>query len=135
MNQIIRPLAPGDKLLRDEFLRRWESMPTLKRAELIGGIVYMPSPLSLGHGDKDLDVSTWLGVYAAATPGCKGGTNTTWLMLDDSPQPDVHLRILPEYGGKSRVVGRYPQGAPELAIEICQSSASYDLTHKKNLYQ
>ncbi|GEM_PF-4207213 len=35
-----------------------------------------------------------------------------WLMLGDAPQPDEHMRILPEYGGQSRVVGKYLQGAP-----------------------
>jgi hypothetical protein len=31
---------------RDEFLRRWELLPNLKRAELLDGIVYMGSPVS-----------------------------------------------------------------------------------------
>jgi hypothetical protein len=33
------PLREGDRLTRNEFLRRWEAMPELKRAELINGIV------------------------------------------------------------------------------------------------
>jgi hypothetical protein len=37
--QQIPPLERGDKLSRDEFMRRWDAMPHLKRAELIGGIV------------------------------------------------------------------------------------------------
>ena len=44
------PLQAGDRLTRAEFLERWEAMPQLKRAELIGGIVYMPSPVSRHHG-------------------------------------------------------------------------------------
>ena len=35
------PLHDGDRLTRDEFLRRWEAMPNLKHAELIDGVVYM----------------------------------------------------------------------------------------------
>jgi len=31
------PLRDGDRLTREEFLRRWEAMPDVKRAELIGG--------------------------------------------------------------------------------------------------
>jgi hypothetical protein len=31
----IPPLEPGDRLTRDEFERRYEAMPQLKKAELI----------------------------------------------------------------------------------------------------
>src|SRR5579871_5372231 len=70
-------LEPGDNLTRDEFLAIWEQLPDVKFAELIGGIVYMPSPQRIEHGNTDRRVSTWLGVYEANTPGCTGGTNTT----------------------------------------------------------
>jgi Uma2 family endonuclease len=133
--QKVEPLVPGDKLSRDEFMRRWEAMPHLKRAELIGGIVYMPSPLSLDHGITDTRANTWLGVYAAFTPGCEAGGNTTWLMEEDAPQPDVHLWILPEYSGQAGMRGPYPQGAPELATEVCRSSTAYALHQKKDLYR
>src|SRR5437763_11970809 len=103
----VEPLVPGDKLSRQEFLRRWEAMPHIKRAELIGGVVYMPSPLSLGHAATDSRAGAWLAVYAAFTPGCEAGSNATWLMEEDAPQPDVHLWILPEYGGQARRQGLY----------------------------
>jgi Uma2 family endonuclease len=131
----IEPLVAGDKLTREEFLRRWEAMPQLKRAELIGGIVYMPSPLSWKHGIADTHAVTWLGTYAAFTPGCDAGTNTTWFMGEDVPQPDVHLWVLPEYGGQARLQGPYPRGAPELAAEVCLSRTAYDLHQKKDLYR
>jgi hypothetical protein len=38
-------LEAGDRLSRDEFESRYERMPHLKKAELIEGIVYMPSPV------------------------------------------------------------------------------------------
>ena len=41
----IPPLEQGDHLTRDEFERRYEAMPDLKKAELIEGVVYMPSPV------------------------------------------------------------------------------------------
>jgi Uma2 family endonuclease len=129
----IEPLVPGDRLTREEFLRRWENMPQVKRAELIGGIVYMPSPVSFEHGESDL--TTWLRVYAAFTPGCKPGSNATWFMLDDAPQPDDHLRILPECGGRSSIEGLFLQGAPEMAAETSRSSSAYDLHQKKDLYE
>jgi hypothetical protein len=129
------PLEPGDKLTRDQFLARWELHPEIKRAELIGGIVYMPSPVFLDHGDIENDVGAWVGVYKAATPGTAAGHNTTTFLLDDTLQPDLNLRILPEYGGGSRVDGKYLAGPVEFLAEICRSSASYDLHVKLDLYQ
>ena len=38
-------LEPGDRLSRDEFARRYQRMPNIKKAELIEGTVYMPSPI------------------------------------------------------------------------------------------
>jgi hypothetical protein len=39
-------LREGDRLTANEFLRRWDAMPELKRAELIDGVVFSP----WGHG-------------------------------------------------------------------------------------
>jgi Uma2 family endonuclease len=129
------PLSSGDCLSRQEFLRLWRGHPDLKRAELIGGVVYMPSPLSVAHGDTENLASTWLGVYRAHTPGTACGNNTTTFLLEDSPQPDVNLRILPECGGRSRVEDRYLAGIPEMFVEISLSSAAYDVHQKLDLYQ
>ncbi|MBV8842856.1 MAG: Uma2 family endonuclease, partial [Bryobacterales bacterium] len=112
-------LLPGQRLSREEFLRRWEALPELKNAELIDGIVYMSSPASVGHSRSDLLVHMWLGVFAAATPGCDCGSNGTWLMLESAPQPDAHLRIRPEYGGQSSTERGFGAGAPDLIAEIC----------------
>lgn len=35
----IPPLENGDRLTRDEFERRYEAMPELKKAELVEGVV------------------------------------------------------------------------------------------------
>ncbi len=129
-------LKAGDRLGRDEFMRRWEAHPSLKQAELIRGVVHMASPLSVDHGDLDGVVAGWLGSYAGATPGCRLSINNTWLMTEDSaPQPDTSLRILPEFGGRSRLEGRYTAGAPEFLCEISLSSSAYDLDEKLALYQ
>jgi Uma2 family endonuclease len=128
------PLIAGDRLTREEFVRRWEEMPELKRAELIGGQVYMPSPLSASHDRTSTLVAAWLWAYSQATPGCQSGANATWYMLHDAPQPDAHLRILPEYGGRCFVKDDFYHGAPELAVEVALSSTSYDLHQKKELY-
>jgi hypothetical protein len=135
IDEQVPPLSPGDKLTREEFLRRWEAHPEIERAELIGGIVYMPSPVSLEHGKIEWDVGIWLGTYAVATPGTDGGHNVTSFLLDDTPQPDIHLRILPEYGGGSREDSGYLGGVPELMAEVCRSSVAYDLHVKYDLYE
>src|SRR4051794_20278064 len=96
-------LSNGDNLSRDDFIRIWDQLPDLKRAELIEGVVYMPSPLRLSHAVTDHDLSVWLGTYRLATPFCQSGSNATWLMLESAPQPDLFLRVLPEVGGQSRV--------------------------------
>src|ERR1700738_5150153 len=116
------PLTAGDKLTRAEFMRRWEAHPEIKNAELMGGIVYMSSPVSVGHGETENDIGTWLGTYKAATPGTAAGHNTTSFILDDTPQPDLYLRILAEYGGSSWVESKYLQGVPEFLAEVCRSS-------------
>lgn len=127
-------LCPGDNLSRAEFVRIWEQLPSLKLAELIEGIVYMPSPLSRKHSEMASLLTGWIFNYQIQTPGCKSGANGTWFMLDSVPQPDVALRVLPEFGGQSAEEGKYVSGAPELAIEVAYSTASYDLHQKLKLY-
>jgi len=133
----VPPLVAGDRLSRDEFERRYTAMPHVKKAELIEGVVYMPSPVSLeGHAVPHVQFITWLGTYWASTPGVQAGDNGTLrLDLDNEPQPDAFLRILPEFGGQSKTVDDYVEGAPELVAEVAASSASYDLHDKLNAYR
>ncbi len=131
-------LESGDRLTRNEFERRYQSMPHLKKAELIEGVVYVASPLRYRmHGQPHSDIMTWLGVYRAATPGIGLADNTTVrLDLDNEPQPDALLRIETEFGGQSFIsVDDYVEGAPELIVEIASSSASYDLHDKLKVYR
>lgn len=95
----------------------------------------MPSPLSGDHGRMDRRIGGWLAVYQAATPGLDGANNATSLMLEDAPQPDLSLLILPEYGGSSRVEGLYFHGPLEFVAEVSASSTSNDLHDKYDLYQ
>jgi Uma2 family endonuclease len=130
------PLENGDRLTRAEFERRYEAMPGLKKAELIEGVVYVPSPVRYTqHGQPNLWADTWLGVYMAATPGVGGAGNTTVrLDLDNEPQPDTLLRI--EHGGSSTVgEDGHVEGPPELIFEVAASSASYDLHDKLRAYR
>ena len=109
-------------------------MPEVKHAELIGGVVYMPSPVSRDHKTHDTLAIGWLSYYAAQTAGCEAGNDGTWLMLEDAPQPDSYLRILPEYGGQSSEERGYGSGAPELIVEVALTSAARDLGPKLRLY-
>ena len=60
------PLENGDRLTRDEFERRYDAMPDLRKAELIQGVVYMGSPVRFGkHGEPHARLLTWLGLDAA----------------------------------------------------------------------
>jgi Uma2 family endonuclease len=130
------PLEPGQRLDRATFHARYEAMPPETRAELIGGVVYMPSPLSLDHGRRDSRITYWLGHYWRATQGVEAPSNAS-VLLDDQgePQPDVLLRILPECGGQSRNEGKYIGGAPELIVEVASSSRRIDLGPKFQDYQ
>src|SRR5690349_11447752 len=133
----INPLLfePGDRLTREEFLERWECMPALKFAELIDGVVYLPSPVSSEHSRKDHTLQMWTGLYAARSGVAEVLPNATWLMAESAPQPDVALRLRPEYGGQSRDEKKYAAGAPEFAGEVSRSSRSYDLGPKLALYE
>ena len=130
-------LEAGDYLTRPEFERRYHAHPEIKKAELIEGIVYMPSPVRADkHGDPHFDVITLLGFYRAVTPGVRGSDNAT-IRLDllNELQPDVLLRLDPAVGGNSWIDGDgYLQGAPELIVEVAASSTSYDLHQKKAVY-
>jgi putative restriction endonuclease len=134
----VPPLQDGDRLTRAEFERRYEAMPELKKAELIEGVVHMGSPVSAnGHAEPHFDLITLLGLYRLHTPGVVGGDNATLrLDLDNEPQPDAYLRILPEFGGQAILDAKgYVVGAPELVAEVAVSSVSYDLHDKLNAYR
>jgi Uma2 family endonuclease len=131
-------LENGDRLTRDEFERRYLAMPQVKKAELVEGVVHMPSPVRiLRHGQPHGFIVTWVGVYLASTPGTIMGDNSTArLDLDNEPQPDVLLMIDPANGGQARIsADDYIEDAPELVCEIAGSSESIDLHTKLNVYR
>ena len=134
----LAPLANGDRLTRQEFERRYAARPDVKKAELIEGVVYMPSPVHFAaHAQPHGVVLAWLVTYCASTPGVQAADNATIrLDLDNEPQPDALLRIEPEAGGRSRLsADDYVEGSPELIVEIAASSASHDLHDKMRAYR
>jgi Uma2 family endonuclease len=134
----VPPLEPGDRLTREEFERRYEAMPRVRKAELIEGVVYMPSPVRhRRHGRPHFRLISWLGAYEAETPAVEGGDNSTArLDLANEPQPDALLLVDPDCGGQARFSDDdFLIAAPELAAEVSASSASYDLHSKLAIYR
>jgi Uma2 family endonuclease len=134
----VLPLENGDQLTRAEFERRYLAMPEVKKAQLIEGIVYMPSPVNARfHGIPHASVLTWLGIYKIGTPGVIVTSDATVrLDLDNEPQPDAILMIDPEHGGRTRFSEEgYIEGAPELVVEVSSSSVSIDRNQKFRAYR
>jgi Uma2 family endonuclease len=132
------PLRSGDRLTAEEFERRYDAMPGLKKAELINGVVYMAPPVTLeDHGGPHFDLIGWLGFYRMATPGVRGGDNSTLrLPLANRPQPDACLLVLSSHGGQAQIdADGYIVGAPELVAEVAATSANYDLHDKLEVYR
>jgi len=129
------PLNSGDRLTRVEFHRRYRQHPEIKKAELVEGVVYVASPVSLKHSSHHSGATRWLGAYADVHPEVEIQTNVSLILDGDNEvQPDLCMY----YGdGRSARAGDdgYLHGAPELVIEISISSASYDLHSKLNAYR
>jgi Uma2 family endonuclease len=130
-------LMNGDRMKQPEFHRRYEAYPEDVKFELVGGIVYMASPLRRAHGLYHPFFSAVLWLYHTATPGVEVLDNATTILGEESePQPDLELRILSQYGGQSRETeDDYVEGPPELMAEIAYSTRAIDLHHKRDDYQ
>lgn len=134
----IPPLEPGDHLTREEFERRYDAMPGLKKAELLEGVVYMGSPVRFRrHASPHVHLSTWLGVYESSTKGVHAADNVSVRIDDESmPQPDLCMLIDPTLGGQATLSeDDYVEGGPELVIEVSSSTVSIDLNKKLRVYR
>ncbi len=133
----VPPLADGQRLSQAEFHRRYEAMPTRTRAELVGGVVYMPSPMSADHGESTPDISLWLGLYRRRTPGVRQADGATVILGPfGEPQPDALLRIEPRCGGMCSInEENYLTGSPELVVEAARSSRPLELGGKRDDYE
>jgi Uma2 family endonuclease len=131
------PLHNGDRLTQAEFHRRYEAYPDDVKFELVGGIVYMASPLRRDHGQQHTELNGLLWLYKNDTPGVEVLDNATTILGEESePQPDISVRILPQFGGQSHTTSRnYVRGAPEFLVEIAHSMRSMDLHQKRHDYQ
>jgi Uma2 family endonuclease len=119
-----------------EFHRRYELCDEDEKWELVGGIVYMASPLRRAHSRYDGEIGFALELYARSTPGVEVMHNATAILGEESePQPDLGMCILPEYGGQSRVnADGYYEGPPELLVEVAYSTRALAMHAKRNDY-
>ena len=130
------PLFDGQRLDRATFHELYEQCPDDARFELIGGVVYLVPNAGADHGYSDGSSGYWLAHYASFTPGV-GMLHNASVFFEDygEPQPDVMLIIKPEYGGQTRREGKFITRAPELAVEISDSSIAKDLGPKLADYE
>ena len=110
-------LHNGDHLDQPTFHALYSQTPEGFKAELVGGVVYVASPVSPYHGRPSGRVMYWLTDYAGET------------------QPDASMMILPECGGQARVTEKGIVGAPEFVAEVAYSTASIDLHRKRDDYE
>jgi Uma2 family endonuclease len=129
-------LESGDRLTRAEFHRRYQARPDIKKAELVEGVVYVPSPVRYrAHSRPHGMILGWISAYAARHPDLEFGDNGTVILDGDNEvQPDVVL-WREEPGGPRVTDDDYVQGAPQVVVEIAASSASYDLHDKLRAYR
>ena len=136
MHAAPKTLVEGQRLDQPTFHALYEAMPLGTRAELIDGVVYMPSPVGLEHGKAQVPVIVWLSYYAENTPGLEAMDNATTIIgWKSEPQPDGLLRILPEYGGRTWNEGGYIHGAPEFIAEVAKATRYVDFGPKLDDYQ
>jgi hypothetical protein len=130
------PLIEGQRLDQATFHARYEAMPPGTWAELINGVVFMPSPVRSPHGRAHVPASGWLLFYQMNTPGVDILDNAS-IALDtkSEPQPDLTLRILSECGGRTRDDAGIIEGVPELLIEVSHTTRYNDLGPKLEDYE
>lgn len=136
-NGTIPPLVHGERLARPEFERRYHAMPPHVKAELIEGVVSMPSPVrSEEHAEPHAGLIGWLVYYRAFTPGTAvNADGTVRLGSSSEPQPDAAIFIRPESGGRVRIsADDYVEGGPELVAEVAASSIPLDTGPKFQMY-
>jgi Uma2 family endonuclease len=131
------PLVNGERMKQPEFHRRYELCPEDQKWELVGGTVYMASPLRLPHSDYTDEIAFLLGLYRRKTPGVQAIHNATAILsAETEPQPDHGLRIRPEFGGQSRTSeDQYIEGPPELLVEFAHSTRALAMNAKRDDYR
>ena len=127
-------LENGARMDRAEFHRRYLQCPDLHGVELIEGVVYMPSPTKTQHhGLQQTTLLGWLIFYELRHPGVRACTPAT-VLLDGHNEVEPDAMLMRISSGLINHEG-YTEGAPELVVEIANSSVSKDLHQKKTAYE
>lgn len=136
-SRFIPPLENGDMLSLAEFLRRYEDMHDVKKAELIEGITHMPSPVRIAlHAKPDGLIHGWLFNYSIEHDLEFYPNATLLLDTENSFQPNAVLCSKPRKGGRVWLNDKgYLCGSPELVVEVAASTASIDLRDKLRVYR
>ncbi len=129
------PLESGDRLNAPEFRRRYELRPDVHRAELIEGVVFVPSPMRYrAHSRPVSIIFRWLAAYEDTRDDVEVAEGpTVRLDLDNEVQPDVMMRRVT--GSSRETDDDYLEGPPELMVEVAASSVSVDMGTKKQAYR
>src|SRR3954453_17751132 len=82
-------LIAGQRLDQPTFHERYTAMPPETLAELVGGVVYMPSPMRWDHGKPSRFVAGWLFQFQMDTHGVEGADGASGkLDRKGETQPD-----------------------------------------------
>ena len=135
--EVLPFMENGDMLTLTEFLQRYDAMHDVKKAELIEGVVHMPSPVRIDqHAKPDGLIHGWLFTFAIGND-LEFYPNATLLTdTENSFQPDAILCSKPRAGGRVWLNNQgLLCGAPELVVEVAASSVSIDLRDKLRVYR
>ena len=126
----------GDQMTQPEFHRHTRLIRATRGLELVEGVVYVASPFRRPHGKYHVQLTMLFGLYETKTRGVEALDNVTMILgAESEPQPDLALRILSAYGGRSReTVDDYIKGPPELIAEVAHSTRSIDMHQKRRDY-
>ncbi len=132
IEEIILPrVAPGDRMTDEEF---FQFAPEDRKAELIGGVLVMPSPAQLPHEDRQGFLLTILRTFARHKRlGVVLGSRTAvQLQTGEIYEPD----ILFVASARSQIIRREGVfGPPDLVVELLSpGTATYDLGIKRRVY-
>ena len=135
-------LVDGMRMDVEEFSRRYAAMREADEtfhAELIFGVVYtMQPPSAGGHGIPHAADSLPFLLYDLATPGVTYSNPAGFPAptTDGKVEPDGCLFVEPSYGGRATLdeSGNLTE-APELCIEIANTTVYKDLVTKRALYE
>ena len=135
LESTVPPLESGDRMASEEFHRRYQMHPEIRKAELVEGVVYVASPVRVEHAERHTDIARWLAAYLGSRQDIAVFDNVTVkLDTDNECQPDVCMF---HRSSTAATIGHdgFVHGSPELVVEISVSSVSYDLHAKKNAYR